>query len=254
VTALEIAVTSAAGAVVAQSSGADRVELAAALELGGLTPSAGLLEATQSALEPLATESWQGVHALIRPRPGDFVYDEDDVTTAVLEVRAVVRAGAKGVVIGALTADGSIDSEYVRRLTEAARETDPGTTVTFHRAIDQTPSVADSFAGLLELGLVDRVLTSGGKPGAGEAIDELTALVHQSQGKIQVMAGGGVKLDDFPALVAAGVDAVHLSAKRHVSGAGARVSLGAGDADPGAYFVTDADVVATAAARLRSSG
>jgi copper homeostasis protein len=250
VTALEIAVTSAEGARTACRSGADRIELAAALELGGLTPSAGLLEATLVGLDPLTSGTWQGVHVLIRPRPGDFVYDEDDVSTAVREVRAVCRGGAQGVVVGALTPDGSVDAEAVRRLAGAAKEADPASTVTFHRAVDQTPSVMKAFAGLLELGAVDRVLTSGGKAGAGQAIAELTALVGLAARRVQVMAGGGVTLDDLPALVAAGVDAVHLSAKRRVAGAGARVALGAGDADLGAYFVTDGDVVAAAAARL----
>ena len=249
-TALEIAVTSAGGARTACGSGADRVELCAALELGGLTPSAGLLEATLVGLEKLTSDSWQGVHVLIRPRPGDFVYDNDDLGTAVREVRAACRGGAQGVVVGALADDGSVDAEALRRLAGAAHEVDPDAAVTFHRAFDQTPSVTRSLADLLELDVVDRVLTSGGRASAGEALDELAALTRQADGRIQVMAGGGVALDDVPALVAAGVDAVHLSAKRRVAGAGARVALGAGDADPGAYWVTDGPLVAAAAARL----
>ena len=46
----------------------------------------------------------------------------------------------------------------LRRLASAAREVDASTTVTFHRAIDQTRSVAESLSVLLELSLVDRVL------------------------------------------------------------------------------------------------
>lgn len=253
-TDLEIAVASADGARTAARGGADRVELAAGLELGGLTPSAGLQEATLAAVEPLRPEGWQGVHVLIRPRPGDFVYDSDDLDTAVREVRAACRGGAQGVVVGALTSDGSVDEEALRRLASAAREVDASTTVTFHRAIDQTRSVAESLSVLLELSLVDRVLTSAGKASAAEAADELAALVKQVDGGVQVMAGGGVSVGSIPALVAVGVDAVHLSAKRHVAGAGARVSLGAGDADPGAYFVTDADVVAAAATALDRPG
>ena len=249
-TDLEIAVASADGARTAARGGADRVELAAALELGGLTPSAGLLEATLAALEPLRSEGWQGVHVLIRPRPGDFVYDRDDLDTAVREVRAACRGGAQGVVVGALTPDGTVDEEALRRLAGAAHEIGVGTAVTFHRAIDQTRSVAESLSVLLELSLVERVLTSAGKASAGHATSELAALAKRADGRLQVMAGGGVTVDAIPALVAAGVDAIHLSARRRVPGAGARVALGAGDADPGAYFVTDADVVSAAAARL----
>lgn len=251
-TALEIAVTSAEGARTAYQSGADRVELCAALEVGGLTPSAGLVDTTLAGLEALLDPGgpWQGVHVLIRPRPGDFVYDADDLATAAAEVRAACRAGAHGVVVGALTGDGAIDSTALRVLAETARENAPQVTVTFHRAFDQTASVTHALAELLDLGLVDRVLTSGGKAAAGQAVDELASLARQSAGRIEIMAGGGVRLADIPALTAAGVDAIHLSAKRRVAGAGARVALGSGDDDPGAYFITDASQVSQAAAAL----
>jgi copper homeostasis protein len=260
VTALEIAETSARGARTAYQCGADRVELGAALEVGGLTPSAGLLDTTLAGLEALTSQRlergrpWQGVHVLIRPRPGDFVYDADELATAAAEVRAVCRAGAQGVVVGALTDDGAVDTAALRRLAETAKESAPRVTVTFHRAFDQTASVTRALAALLDLGLVDRVLTSGGKAAAGQAAAELAGLADQSAGRIEIMAGGGVRLDDIPALTAAGVDAIHLSAKRRVAGAGARVALGSGDDDPGAYFVTDPGQVSQAAACLGSPG
>ncbi|GAA1798450.1 copper homeostasis protein CutC [Luedemannella flava] len=256
-TALEIAVTSAQGARTAYRCGADRVELCAALEVGGLTPSAGLLDTTLAGLEALTSEPgrpWQGVHVLIRPRPGDFVYDADDLATAAAEVRAACRAGAQGVVVGALTAGGAIDPAALRLLAGTARQSAPQVAVTFHRAFDQTASLPHALAELLDLGLVDRVLTSGGRATAGQAADVLASLAGRSAGRIEIMAGGGVRLDDIPALTAAGVDAVHLSAKRRVAGAGARVALGAGDDDPGAYFVTDAGQVSKAAAALGAAG
>ncbi|GGN54762.1 hypothetical protein GCM10010112_04830 [Actinoplanes lobatus] len=258
-TALEIAVTSAQGARTAYRCGADRVELCAALEVGGLTPSAGLLDTTLAGLAELASpvpdagHPWQGVHVLIRPRPGDFVYDADDLATAAAEVRAVCRAGAQGVVVGALTGDGDVDTAALRLLADTARESAPQVTVTFHRAFDQVASVTHALAELLDLGVVDRVLTSGGKAAAGQAAGELAGLADQSAGRIEIMAGGGVRLDDIPALTAAGVDAIHLSAKRRVAGAGARVALGSGD-DPGASFVTDAGQVSQAAAALGATG
>jgi copper homeostasis protein len=110
--ALEIAVTSAAGAVTARDGGADRVELCSALELGGVTPSQGLVEATVATGVP--------VHALVRCRPGGFVYDADELDVMVREIRALVRSGVAGVVVGALREDGSLDVDAVRWFVEAA--------------------------------------------------------------------------------------------------------------------------------------
>jgi len=244
-TALEIAVTSAAGTRTARANGATRVELCAALELGGVTPSAGLVEAALA-------EAGAGfeVHALVRPRPGDFGYDAGELATSVGEVRTLARAGVHGVVVGALTADRRVDLEALRALAGAAREIAPDVVVTFHRALDQAGSVVDAFAALADSGLVDRVLTSGGAPRAIEGLGTIRELASVSAGRVQVMAGGGVGLDDIAALVEAGANAVHLSAKRRVPGAGARVALGAGDVDPGSHFVTDGDLVAAARDRL----
>lgn len=242
---LEIAVTSASGAVVARSAGADRVELCSALELGGVTPSAGLVDAV---LAEVGGPGWGGVHVLVRPRPGDFVYDAADAETALREVRALAAAGVDGVVIGALTDSGEVDLDLTRRLVDAARSETPQIAVTFHRALDQ----ADHLEAALEslLGLVDRVLTSGGAAAAGDGVQTLARLVRLADRRIQVMAGGGVQLDSIPALVAAGVDAVHLSAKQRVLNT-ARVALGAGD-DAGAHWTTDPVVVAAAARALRA--
>jgi copper homeostasis protein len=221
--------------------GADRVELCVGLELGGLTPSQGLIEA--AALGELPT------HVLIRPRPGDFVFDADDLDLMERETRAAVDSGAAGVVIGALTSDGSLDAVAVERLVEAARSTGTGASVTFHRAIDQSADPVALVASLASLG-VDRVLTSGA---ASRAIDggATLARVVEASGAVEVMAGGGVSPVDIPALVALGVDAVHLSAKRPAARRGGGwVSLGAAADAPDTYFETDAAVVRAARAAV----
>lgn len=232
--ALEIAVTSLAGAVVARDEGADRVELCSALELGGVTPSQGLVE--------LVVATGLPVHALVRCRPGDFVFDADDTAVMLREVRTLVAAGVAGVVVGALRADGSLDEEAVRRSREAAG---PDVELTVHRAVDRSHDPVASVAALAALG-VDRVLTSGGASRAadGLASGALAAMVREAGG-VQVMAGGGVRVGDVPALVAASVSAVHLSAGRAVGdpgGDGDLVSLGsAGGGD--VRSVTDASLV-----------
>ncbi|NQW88021.1 MULTISPECIES: copper homeostasis protein CutC [unclassified Frigoribacterium] len=289
--ALEIAVTSAAGAVTARDGGADRVELCSALELGGVTPSQGLVEAAVATGVP--------VHALVRCRPGGFAYDADELDVMVREIRALVRSGVAGVVVGALREDGSLDVDALRWFVEAALDAAaprhrvagpqdvaevpprgvgstraPGVSpleprtlesrplesrpleprpleITVHRAVDRAADPVAAVTALAGLG-VTRVLTSGGSStvGAGLASGVLPRLVEVA-GDVQVMAGGGVQLGDVPALVAAGVDAVHLSAKRaravraSSSRSGTTVSLGT-EASTDSWFETDHDLVRAA--------
>nr|WP_256031081.1 copper homeostasis protein CutC [Leifsonia xyli] len=90
------------------------------------------------------------------------------------------------------------------------------------------------------------MLTSGGASASVGGVDSLRALAQRVSGRLQVMAGGGVRVEDIPALLAAGVDAVHLSARRTVQGA---PSGPGGGAD--AYDITDPVVVRGAADALR---
>ena len=246
---VEIAVTSAHGARLAAQEGADRVELCSALELGGITPSAALLR--------LAVAEGIPVHALIRSRPGDFVYDDDELRLLADDAAFAVECGASGVVIGALTADGGIDVIAVERMAAAARAVDPDVALTFHRAIDQTANPAEHLGLLFELGF-RRVLTSGGASSATEGSAVLAEMVAAGHGLaepggagLEIMAGGGVLPHQIPALARLGVDAVHLSAKARAATASAHwVSLGAAATDAAAdtHFVTDAGVVREAVA------
>ncbi|WP_239451903.1 copper homeostasis protein CutC [Frondihabitans sp. PAMC 28766] len=239
---LEIAVSSPSGARAALDGGADRVELCVGLELGGLTPSQGLIETTVAVGLP--------VHVLIRPRPGDFVFAADEVDLMERETRAAVASGASGVVIGALLSDGSLDEVALGRLVEAARGPGAGGAgieLTLHRAIDQSQDPVAAAVRLAGLGLT-RVLTSGGASRAASGIPTLEAMARAA-GSVQVMAGGGVDVADIGALVATGVDAVHLSAKKPARRAGGSwVSLGtrSTSADSDSHFVTDGAIVAAA--------
>ncbi|GAA3001980.1 copper homeostasis protein CutC [Streptomyces drozdowiczii] len=238
--ALEIAVTSPAGARAARENGADRVELCTALELGGLTPSAGLVEAVAAEGLP--------VQVLVRCRPGDFVHDAEELALMAAEVRSVIASGAAGVVIGALTADGALDTDAVARLADAARAQGRPVEVTLHRAVDQSADPVATAALLPSLGLT-RVLTSGGAPAAAEGLATIAAMAAAAP-EVDVMAGGGVRLADIPALVSAGAASVHLSAKARAPRrpGSAWVPLGAGgsSAELDTHFVTDPGVVAQA--------
>ncbi|PFG44714.1 copper homeostasis protein [Isoptericola jiangsuensis] len=246
---LELAVQDVAGVDVAARVGARRVELCAALgATGGMTPGPGLLAAAVAqAAAPTAGNPVE-VHVLVRPRTGGFVLVDGELDVQVREVAAAVAAGAHGVVVGALRPDGTVDEPAVRALVAAAANLE----VTFHRAFDQ---LADPLAALDALAAagVTRVLTSGGAARSVDGLDRLRACADHAHGPlaaaVQIMAGGGVRVEDVPALRASGVDAVHLSAKRVVSDDG-----GPGGGGDSGYEITDPDVAAAAAAALGLPG
>ena len=234
-TLLEIAVQDVAGAALSATLGADRLELCSALAAtGGITPSIGMLDAVVDAVPARV-----GVHVLVRPRGGSFVYSVDELAVQVRDVRAAVRAGAAGVVVGALSAAGAVDRAAVARLVDAA----DGREVTFHRALDTVLLLEPALDDLVSAGVV-RVLTSGGAGRSADGLDRLAATVAHCAGRLQVMAGGGVRPDDIGALIGVGVDAVHLSASRHVAESG-----GPGGGSEG-YTTTDPAVVAAAVAAV----
>lgn len=229
---VEIAVQDPEGARIALAAGARRLELCQALDVGGLTPSLALLEAVLDAVDPAT------VNVLVRPRGGGFVYSVDEVALVTADIRACVERGAGGVVVGALTERGGLDVDTLRRWRDAAG---PAALV-FHRAVDAAVDPAAVFDALVREG-VDRVLTSGG---ATRSIDGVRALADfaSRSGQVEVMAGGGVRPADIPALFAAGVDAVHLSARTR---AGLDVASGPGGGSAG-HDVTDPAIVAEAVA------
>ncbi|WP_377645553.1 copper homeostasis protein CutC [Oryzobacter terrae] len=200
-----------AGAVAAERAGADRVEVCADLDVGGVTPSIGTVASV------LARTSRVGVQVLVRPRGGDFVHDEAEVAVMLADVAAVLALPAGvpvGLVIGSLTTDGRVDEEATARLVAAAG----GAPVTFHRAFDDTADLSHSLETLVRLG-VDRVLTGGGPGSAAEGTSRLASLHEQAAGRIVVLAAGGVRPGNVRTLVRdTGVGEVHGRAPATVAG------------------------------------
>ncbi|HET6673060.1 MAG TPA: copper homeostasis protein CutC [Agromyces sp.] len=237
---VEIAVQDAAGVRVALDGGAARVELCQALDLGGLTPSAALIEAAVELAGAASASSF--VHILVRPRGGGFVYDADEVDMIARDIRHARSLGAHGVVVGALTDAGALDLDAIAAFLDAA----DGLDVTVHRAVDAVADPLSAVASLAGTG-VRRVLTSGGAPNCRSGLGALRAMADLARGRLEIMAGGGVVVDDIRALAEAGVDAVHLSARRHTSRGG---SSGPGGGIDG-FDETDAATVAAAVAASR---
>ncbi|CAI2931487.1 copper homeostasis protein CutC [Aminobacter niigataensis] len=187
---LEVCVDSPEGLASAIAGGADRIELCAALETGGLTPSPGLMALAAKAPIP--------VYAMIRTRPGDFVYADKDMAALLADVDAVRAAGLAGVVLGASHADGSLDREVLARLAAHAR----GLGMTLHRAFDLAgPDFAPAIDLAVELGF-ERILTSGGETTALKGLGALAACFAHAGDRIAIMPGSGVNLETLGAIKA----------------------------------------------------
>ena len=196
-------------AVAAEQAGAGRIELCSGLNEGGVTPSAGLIRAVREAVDvPLMV--------LVRPRPGDFVYSGGELDVMHRDIREVYRAGANGVVLGALTPAGTIDESAMRSLVNAAGKLE----VVMHRAVDQTPEIVTACEQLAALG-VQRVLTSGGAPSALAGATAIARLVSAFGSRLTLLAGGEVRADNVPEILRrTGVREIHLGPRRVVRAAG----------------------------------
>jgi copper homeostasis protein len=171
----EVCVDSAEAAVAAEEGGADRVELCSDLLEGGLTPSHGTLAVARARLRV-------GIMAMVRPRGGDFCYSDTEFAVMREDLLA-----AKGVVLGLLNPDGTVDRPRTAELIALARPLP----VTFHRAFDVSRDPFEALETLIGLG-IDRVLTSGQEPTVLEGLDLIVALVKRAAGRIIVMPGGGI--------------------------------------------------------------
>ncbi len=210
---LEICVDSVAGAMAAQQGGADRLELCSALSEGGITPSLGLIR-------QVLRSTHLPVMVMIRPRGGGFVYSSAEIDVMLEDIDAVNRAGAHGVVLGALTPERTIDLTVCGKLIQRARQLhtmghrrsgDP-LSVTFHRAFDILAEPMQGLEQLMDLGF-DRVLTSGQAATAGEACELIAELVTRAGDRLSVMPGGGITPDNVADIVTAtGASDIHASA------------------------------------------
>ncbi len=195
---LEVCVETIESVKAARCGGAQRIELCAVLSEGGVTPSAGLIEAARR-LGP------EKMHVLVRARGGDFVYTDDEVDCMVRDIEMCRELGVDGVVVGALTPQGDIDVEACRRMVEAAR----GMQVTFHRAFDRCNRPLEALEQIIELGCT-RLLTSGQQESALQGTGLIRQLVEQAAGRIIIMPGAGVDENKAAGILAAtGATEIH---------------------------------------------
>ena len=242
---LEVCCGSAGDVWTAARAGAGRVELNAALFLGGLTPSIGAMELARRAAVPIM--------AMVRPREGGFCYTQAEFETMLADARALLAAGADGIVFGFLHPDGTVDQERCAAMLEIIGDKES----VFSRAIDVTPDGRAALDVLMELG-VTRVLTSGQAPSAPAGAVTIRTMREYAAGRIQILPGCGVNPDNAAALLAeTGCDQIHGSFKTWGLDVSAThnpaVSFSGGTCPPEEqYPVTDAAAVRAAADRLGS--
>ena len=188
---LEICVDSVESAIAAERGGAHRVELCTDLLEGGITPSAGLITLVRRSIAI-------GVFVMIRPRGGDFCYTELEFEVMQEEIRQARRLGADGIVLGVLDEQGRVP-------------------VTFHRAIDMTPSPSQAVNDVVATG-ASRILTSGGATSAKAGVHEIARMVEAAKGRIAIMAASGITPDTIGAVAeATGATEFHSSARTELS-------------------------------------
>lgn len=182
----------------------DRIELCQSLEQGGLTPSPGQIEyALAYGIE---------VHVLIRPRPGGFIYDQDEMEIILRDIRESKDIGAHGVVVGILDEKGLINKDQISLIREQAGDME----LTFHRAFDDTFEYDRSLDVLIEGG-VDRVLSSGLASNVELGLPILKQMKEYANGRIQIMPGGGVNPHNIKKVIEeVNPDAIHFSGTKKV--------------------------------------
>ncbi|EGP65225.1 copper homeostasis protein CutC [Streptococcus mitis] len=175
----------------AMQAGARRIELCDNLAVGGTTPSYGV---TKAAVE-LAADYDTTIMTMIRPRGGDFVYNDMEIAIMLEDICLTAQAGSQGVVFGALTAEKKLDKANLEKLIAASK----GMEIVFHMAFDEL-SDEDQLEAIdwLSQAGVTRILTRAGV--SGDSLDKRFAHYHRilkhAKGKIEILPGGGIDLDN----------------------------------------------------------
>ena len=200
---LEIACFDIASAIKAEAAGADRVELCDNAAEGGTTQSYGTLKRIREVINI-------PVFPIIRPRGGDFLYNDEEYQTMLYDVRLCNDLGFKGIVFGLLDSDGSIDTKRTKQLVQAAGNMQ----VTFHRAYDRCKDPLQAMEALIDCGC-KRILTSGQVPNAYDGRELIKQLIEQAAGRIIIMPGSGVRSNNIAELaIYSGARELHSSARK----------------------------------------
>ena len=199
---LEVCAFNLQSSIIAERVGAKRVELCENPADGGTTPSYGTIKQTREKIGI-------SLYPIIRPRGGNFFYDEDEFAIIKQDILLCKQLGCDGISTGVHLQNGEIDTERLKRIVEWAYPMG----VTCHRVFDATPNPFKALEEIIDCGC-ERILTSGQKSAAPEAIEMLADLVQRAEGRIIIMPGAGVRSSNIEALVkGTGATEFHTSAR-----------------------------------------
>lgn len=203
----EICAVNIQSAIAAERAGGHRIELCVALDIGGLTPSHGLIRAAVHQLNI-------PVNVLIRPREGHFHYSDYELDIMLDDIRFCHEAGVHGVVVGALTADRQLDLPKMEAMKKMAGDIE----IVCHRAFDFTAAPSTALEQLISLGF-HRVLSSGQAASAYEGRFTLQRLVQQAAGRISIMPGAGITAQNIKSVAeTTGAQEFHFTGKKRMKG------------------------------------
>ncbi len=190
-------------AIDAHSAGVKRIEYCSGLAIGGLSPQA-------SEIKYLKQNTGLELMALVRPHSGGFDYSTDEQKMMLETIESFLKAGADGIVVGALNPEKTINQSFMSAVTALCEDV----SITFHRAFDFVEDPLLSMKVLQELG-VDRILTSGHSPSAIEGQERLQSLLDCAEGNIIILPGAGITSTNVKILLRLdGLEEIHLSAKQ----------------------------------------
>jgi len=196
---IELCVASIEALQIVKDLSIDRIELCQNLEQGGMTPSHGFIE--MALLNEIET------HVLIRPRAAGFTYSEDEIQLMLNDIKDCRELGVKGIVIGALNLNKTIDRDAMLRMKEVAKDLE----ITCHRAFDDSFDWKNSMDVLIEAG-INRILSSGLSSSVELGMPILTEMMKYAKSRIEIMVGGGVNLGNVQRiLLDVQPDAIHFS-------------------------------------------
>ena len=185
---LEIACFNFESVLIAEQSGADRIELCENYSAGGITPGLELIQKVKSEIKI-------PVYVMLRPRGENFIYNDSEYEEMKDEIQQCKTLCVDGVVFGMLDENNLVDKKRCAELVEVAKPM----TATFHRAFDEVKNPFDALEEIIECGF-DRILTSGQKPTAMEGAELISELIRQTNDRIIIMPGGSVRVENISEL------------------------------------------------------
>ncbi len=231
---LEVCAETAEAAELAWRSGADRIELCSALQVGGVTPTLGLVSSTLELIDcPLIV--------LVRPRAGNFVYSSRENRASLRDIERLMQIPSAGFAVGGLTTESKLDVPFLKQIVLIAS----GRELVMHRAFDLVADKLEAVEQLAEIGF-HRILTSGGPVKAIDGVAQLRTLVQIAVGRIEILAAGGISLENFQQVL-------DRSQCRQIHGSFGLIQPGPTDSSWGTCSVPDTNQINQIAKRMSVS-